>query len=75
VCNASDYAVEVILGQRTGKKLHVICYVTHTLIDNQLNYTVIGKEFWVAIFGFEKFRSHLIKSHVIVYTNNSALLV
>ena len=40
MCDASDYAVGIILGQRVDKKPHVIYYVSHTLNDAQLNYTV-----------------------------------
>jgi len=43
------------------------------LNDAQLNYIVTEKEFLAVIFGFEKFKSYLIGSHVIVYTNHSAL--
>ena len=73
MCDASDYAVGVVLGQRVDKKPHVIYYASHTLNDAQLNYTVTEKEFLAVIFGFEKFRPYLIGSHVIVYTDHSAL--
>jgi len=43
------------------------------LNDAQLNYTIIEQEFLAVIFGFEKFRSYLIGSHVIVYTDDSSL--
>jgi len=55
MCDASDYAVGVVLGQCIDKKPHVIYYASHTLNDAQLNYTVIEKEFLVVIFDFEKF--------------------
>jgi len=53
--------------------IHVIHYASHTLNGVQLNYTVIEKEFLAMIFGFEKFGPYLIRSHVIVYTDHSAL--
>jgi len=31
ICDASDYAVEVILGQRVNKNPHVIYYSSHTM--------------------------------------------
>jgi len=71
--DASDYAIRVVLGQHVYKKPHVIYYASHTLNDAQLNYTVAKKEFLVVIIGFEKFRSYLIGSHVIVYTDHYAL--
>ena len=63
----------LVLGQRVDKKPHVLYYASHTLNDAQLNYTVTEKEFLAVIFGFEKFRSYLIGSRVIVYTDHSAL--
>ena len=73
MCDASDYTVGVVLGQRVDKKPHVIYYASHTLNDAQLNYTVIENEFLAMIFGFEKFRSYLIGSYVIVYIDYFAL--
>jgi len=73
MCDASDYAVGVFLGQRVDKKPYVIYYASHTMNDAQQNYTVTKKEFLAVIFGFEKFRPYLIGSHVIIYTDYSAL--
>jgi len=44
-----------------------------TLNDAQLNYTVTEKEFLAVIFALESFCAYLIGSHVIVYTDHSAL--
>jgi len=73
MCGASDYAVGVVLGQHIDRKPQVIYYVSHTLNDAQLNYTVTEKEFLAMIFDFEKLRPYLIGSHVIVYTDDSAV--
>ena len=73
MCDASDYAVGVVLGQRVDKKPRGIYYASRTLNDAQLTYTVTEKEFLTVIFGFKKFRPYLIGSHVIVYTDHSAL--
>jgi len=73
MCDAYDYAIGVVLGQRVDKKPHVIYYASHTLNDVQLNYTITEKEFLTVIFGSEKFRPYLIGSHVVVYTDHSAL--
>ena len=37
MCDASDYAVGVVLGQRVDKKLNVICYASKTLDNAQRN--------------------------------------
>jgi len=73
MCDAFDYAVGVVLGQRIDRKPHVVYYGSHTLNEAQLNYTVIEKEFLAVVFGFEKFRPYLIASHVIVHTDHAAL--
>jgi len=72
MCDASDYAVGVILGQRVDRKPYVIHYASHTLNDAQLNYTLTEKEFLAAVFGFENFSSYLISSRVIVHTDYAA---
>ena len=39
MCDASDYAMGAILGQRIDKKPYVIYYASRTLSDAQMNYT------------------------------------
>ena len=39
MCDASDYAVSAILGQRKDKKPYVIYYASKTLNSAQMNYT------------------------------------
>ncbi|KAK9042696.1 hypothetical protein V6N11_017761 [Hibiscus sabdariffa] len=60
MCDASDYAVGAVLGQRKGKIFHPIYYASKTLNDAQVNYTTTEKELLVVIFAFDKFRSYLI---------------
>jgi len=38
MCDASDYAVGAVLGQRKGKKFHAIYYANKVLNDAQVNY-------------------------------------
>jgi len=54
MCDTSDYAVGVVLGQRVDRKPHVIYYASHTLNEAQLNYTMSEEEFLAVLFGFEK---------------------
>ncbi|XP_070011155.1 uncharacterized protein [Nicotiana sylvestris] len=61
-----------VLGQRKNKIVHPI-YASRTLSGAQLNYTVTEKEMLVVVFAFNKFRSYLIGSKVIVYTDHAAL--
>ena len=73
ICDASDYAVGAVMGQRKDKRLHVIYYASQTLADAQLNYTTTEKELLVVFFAIDKFRVYLLGSKVIIYTDHSAI--
>jgi len=62
MCDASDFAVGAVLGQKIDKQPHVIYYASRTLNEAQMNYTTTEKEFLVVVFALEKFRSYLIGS-------------
>ncbi|CAN6544155.1 unnamed protein product [Malus baccata var. baccata] len=73
MCDASDYALGAVLGQRKNKLPHVIYYASRTLNDAQLNYSTTEKELLVVVFALDKFRSYLIGTKVIVFTDHAAL--
>ncbi|KAM1849316.1 hypothetical protein ACFX13_013607 [Malus domestica] len=73
MCDASDFTVGAVLGQRTDKLPQVIYYASRTLNDAQLNYATIEKELLAIVFALEKFRSYLVGAKVIVYTDHGAL--
>ncbi|KAK8506990.1 hypothetical protein V6N12_041667 [Hibiscus sabdariffa] len=73
MCDASDYAVGTALGQRRGKLFDVIYYASRTLNDAQVNYTTTEKELLAVVFSFDKFRSYLIGTKVVVHTDHSAI--
>ncbi|CAL1406420.1 unnamed protein product [Linum trigynum] len=73
MCDASDYAVGAVLGQRYDKHFKPISYASKTLNDAQENYTTTEKELLVVVFAFDKFRSYLVLSRCVVFTNHSAL--
>ncbi|CAL9217637.1 unnamed protein product, partial [Arabidopsis halleri] len=73
MCDASDYAVGAVLGQKIDKKLHVIYYASRTLDDAQVRYATTEKELLAVVFAFEKFRCYLVGSKVTVYTDHAAL--
>ena len=70
MCDASDMAIGAVRGQRKDKHFQPIYYVSRTLFETQQNYTTIEKELLAVIFAFKKFRSYLILSKVIVYTDH-----
>jgi hypothetical protein len=73
MCDASDYAVGAVLGQRKEGRVHTIYYANETLNEAQLNYTTTEKELLAVMFAFEKFRSYIVNSKVIVYTDHAAI--
>jgi hypothetical protein len=73
MCDASDYAIGAVLGQRRGKESCVISYASKTLNDAQLNYSTTEKELLAVVFALDKFRSYLIGSPIVVFTDHAAL--
>ncbi|CAN6723515.1 unnamed protein product [Malus baccata var. baccata] len=73
MCDASDYALGAVLGQRKDKRPRVIYYASRTLNDAQLNYSTTEKELLAVVFALDKFRSYLIGTKVIVFTDYAAL--
>ncbi|GJX88224.1 reverse transcriptase domain-containing protein [Tanacetum coccineum] len=73
MCDASDFAVGAVLGQKDGKNFHPIYFASKTLNSAQQKYTVTEKELMAVVFAFDKFRSYLILSKTIVHTDHSAL--
>ncbi|CAN6567556.1 unnamed protein product [Malus baccata var. baccata] len=73
MCDASDYAIGAVLGQRVNKLPHVIYYASRTLNDAQLNYSTTEKKLLAIVFALEKFRSYLVGSKVIVFSDHAAL--
>ncbi|XP_074283667.1 uncharacterized protein LOC141608204 [Silene latifolia] len=73
MCDASDFALGAVLGQRQDKKLHVIAYVSTALDNAQCNYTTTEKEMLAVVYAFEKFRAYLLCFKVVVYTDHTAI--
>ena len=73
MCNASDYAIGAVLGQRIDNRQHVIYYASRTLNEAQLNYTMTEKEFLVVVFVLEKFCQYLLGCRTTIFADHSAL--
>ncbi|CAM8959623.1 unnamed protein product [Rhodiola kirilowii] len=73
MCDASDYAVGAVLGQRDEKKPVVIYYASRTLDAAQRNYSTTEKELLAVVFALEKFRSYLLGTKVTVFSDHVAI--
>jgi hypothetical protein len=58
MCDASDYAVGAVLGQRKNKIFHAIHYASKVLNDAQVNYATTEKVLLAIVYALEKFRSY-----------------
>nr|GEU74648.1 hypothetical protein [Tanacetum cinerariifolium] len=73
MCDASDFAIDAVLGQRQEKHFRPIHYASKTMTEAESNYITTEKEMLAVVYAFEKFRSYLIMNKSIVYTDHSTL--
>ena len=73
MCDAGDYAIGAVLGQKKERIFQVIHYASRTLNDAQLNYATTEKNLLAIVSAFDKFRPYLIGNKVIVHTDHSAI--
>nr|GEZ54464.1 reverse transcriptase domain-containing protein [Tanacetum cinerariifolium] len=71
MCDASDFMIGVVLGQRKTKHFQTIHYASKTMTKAQIHYTTTEKEMLAVVYAFEKFRPYLVLSKSIVYTDHS----
>jgi hypothetical protein len=70
ICDASDFDVGVVLGQRVDKKFNIIHYASKTLDAAQKNYATTKKEFLDVVFACDKFRPYIVDSKVTIHTDH-----
>ena len=70
MCDASDFSMGTVLGQRVGKTFRAIYYASKTFNEAQENYSTTEIEMLAMVFACEKFRPYILGSHVIVHTNH-----
>ena len=73
MCDASDYAMGAVLGQKTNKMFRAIYYASKTFNEGQENYSTTEKEMLAMEFACEKFRPYILGSHVIIHTDYAAI--
>ncbi|GJU32296.1 reverse transcriptase domain-containing protein [Tanacetum coccineum] len=60
MCDARDFAIGAVLGQRHEKHFRPIHYANKTMNEAKSHYTTTKKEMLAVVYAFEKFRSYLI---------------
>ena len=73
MCEASDYAMGFVLGQRTEKIFKAMYYANKTFNGEQGNYSTTEKEMPTMVFACEKFRPYRLRSHVVIHTDHAAI--
>ena len=73
MCDVSDYAMGVVLGQRMEKIFKAIYYASKTFNEAQENYSSTENEMLTMVFACEKFRPYILGSHVIIHTDHAVI--
>ena len=73
MCDANDFAMGVVLGQKVEKVFKAIYYARKTFNEAQENYSTTEKEMLAIVFACEKFRPYILGSHVIIHTDHAAI--
>nr|GFB57192.1 reverse transcriptase domain-containing protein [Tanacetum cinerariifolium] len=67
MCDANNFAVGTVLGQRIEKHFRPIHYASKTMNHAETNYTTTKKEMLAVVYAFEKFCSYLIMNKSIEF--------
>ena len=73
MCDAIDYAMGTVSGQRTEKIFRAIYYSSKTFNWAKENYFTTEKEMLAMVFACEKFRPYILGSHVIIHIDHSTI--
>ena len=73
MCDASDFAMGAILGQKAEKVFKAIYYANKAFNEAQENYSTTEKEMLAIVFACEKFRPYILGSLVIIHTDHAAI--
>ena len=70
MCDASEYALGAVLGQRDGRNLNVIRCANRMLNDDQNNFGTTQKELLAVVFACDKFRPYIVDLKVTIHTDH-----
>ena len=70
MCDASNYAMGSVLGQRTEKIFKAIYNANKTFNEAQENYSTTEKEILAKVFTSEKFKPYILGSYVVIHNDH-----
>nr|GEW49424.1 hypothetical protein [Tanacetum cinerariifolium] len=73
MCNASNFAIGAVPGQRQEKHFRPIHYASKIMTEGESHYTTTEKGMLAVVYAFKTFRSDLIMNKSIVYTDHFSL--
>ena len=73
MCDASDFSIGAVLGQRENGKPYVVYYASKALNEAQKNCTTTKMELLAVVYALDKFRAYLVGSFIVIFTDYSAL--
>ena len=73
MCDASDFAMGAVLGQKDEKVFKAIYYARKTFNEAQENYSTTENEMLAIVFACEKFRPYIFGSHVVIHTDHATI--
>ena len=73
MCDANNYSVQAVLGQRKDKIFHSIYYTSKTLLMLSSIIPPLKKELLTIVFVFDKFKAYLVSIKVTIYTDHAAI--
>ena len=73
MCDASDFAIRAVLGQRDEKVFKAIYYASKTFNEAQENYSTTEKEMLEIVCACEKFRPYILGSHIVIHIDHATI--
>ena len=73
MCDASDFAMGAVLGQKDEKVFKAVYYASKTFNEAQENYSTTKNEMLAIVFACENFRPYILGSHVVIHTDHATI--
>ena len=73
MCDANDFAMGAVLGQKAEKVFKAIYYARKTFNEAQENYSTTENEMLEIVFDCEKYRPYILGSYVTIHTYHAEI--